>query len=105
MYDGVAFEINKENVWVPETESSERGNHGRSGSVGGYMRVVTISGFGRMAPESNEVWQSYYEGNASLFRFTIESPNHFFEQELNNLVWEVFKIDPRQIYHMCFFGD
>jgi hypothetical protein len=67
------------------------------------LRVVTIEGFGSLAPESTESPGYIYEGGAWLLRFTTQSADHFFQLELANLC-EVLGIDVRQIYKMVLYG-
>jgi len=67
------------------------------------MRVVTIVQFGRQNPQGTEDPFPIYAGDAWLFRFEIQSPEHFFRSELPRLT-EVFEIDPRSIYLLALYG-
>jgi hypothetical protein len=65
------------------------------------MRVVTVENFGRVAPEDSGY---IYEGDGWLFRFTISSEEHFFKDQLPNLV-RVLDIDIRQIMTLALYGN
>ena len=67
------------------------------------MRVVTIVGFGRQNPQTTEDPLPTYRGDACLFRFEIQSPEHFFRSELPRLI-EIFEIDSRAIYQLVLYG-
>jgi len=65
------------------------------------MRVVTIGDFGSVTtgtPEYN------YEGDGWLFRFIINSEEHFFKDQLPNMV-QVLGIDIRQIMRLVLYGN
>jgi hypothetical protein len=66
------------------------------------LRIVTIERFGTLTPESTEQG-NIYGGDAWMLRFAIQSIDHFFQMELDNLC-NVLDIDPRQIYHMILYG-
>ncbi len=68
------------------------------------MRVVTVENFGKMTPELAGDAGYIYEGDSWVFRFQIGSVDHFFRDEIPNLVDNVFKIDPRQIMRLVLYG-
>jgi len=68
------------------------------------MRVVTVENFGGGRPEFLRNSGYIYEGECWAFRFQINSEEHFFKDQIPNLIWNVFKIDPRQIMRLVLYG-
>lgn len=68
------------------------------------MRVVTVNDFGKRPPESTGDTGYIYEGDCWIFRFQIGSEEHFFRDEIPNLIRNVFNIDPRQIMRLVLYG-
>ena len=67
------------------------------------MRVVTIENFGNWTPNSDEHPGFVYKGDAHLFRFTIQSPEHFFRSELPNLLRQL-DVSIASVYRLVVMG-
>ena len=67
------------------------------------MRVVTIENFGNRTPNSDEHPGFVYKGDAYLFRFTIQSPEHFFRSELPNLLHQL-DVTIASVYRLVVIG-
>jgi hypothetical protein len=67
------------------------------------MRVVTIESFGNWTPNSAEHRGFVYKGDAYLFRFIIQSPDHFLRDELPNLLRQL-GVSIASVYRLVLTG-
>jgi hypothetical protein len=69
------------------------------------LRVVTIERFGKLTSNTSEDTGYIYKGDGWLLRFVVQSADHFFQIELENLCGILNDLDVRAIYKLDLYGD